>query len=518
MEGNQTFANNVVVAHRGAWKAKNLPQNSIASLKHAIELGCAGSEFDVLMTADSVLVVNHDSDYQGMEIEAHSYNTLNQKKLSNGEDLPTLEAYIKAGMENNATTGLVCELKPASSKERGAAIAKKTLELVDKLHAGDYISTYISFDYNILKSLVALRPNLHTQYLSGKKSPAELKADGIAGLDYHFSRFKKKPNWITEAKDLGLTLNAWTVNRKKDMIFLLNNEFNYITTDEPELLFTILEERKNDNWELVWQDEFDYSGKPDETKWKFETGMVRNNEAQYYTDSLKNAFVENGYLHLVAHKEKHANEKYKNEGIKGKSWMKWAYDKDSADYTSASLTTNGLHEWQYGKIEVSAKLPEGRGTWPAAWMLGKNRSEVGWPECGEIDIMEHVGYNNDSIHGTVHTMAYNHIKGTQVGKAVHIKNPNTEFHTYAVIWTPEKIEFLLDNEVYHEFRNDHKTTAEWPFDQPFYLKLNLAIGGGWGGRKGIDDTKFPHEMVVDYVRVYQALPPTLSKGEGAKKG
>lgn len=517
MNGNLTFADNVVVAHRGAWKAKNLPENSIAALKEAIALGCAGSEFDVHMTADSVLVVNHDADYHGMKIEELSYASLNQKKLSNGEDLPTLKAYILAGMENNSTTGLVCELKPASSKERGTAIAKKTLELVDELNAADYVSSYISFDYNILESLLAIDPKLHTQFLSGKKPPAELKADGIAGLDYHLNVFKRNPSWITEAKELGLTLNAWTVNKKNDLIFLLNNEFDYITTNEPELLFSIIEERKKNSWDLVWQDEFDYEGKPDSTKWNYELGMVRNNEAQYYTDSLKNAFVENGYLHLVAHKEKHVNEKYKSESLKDKSWMKWAYDKDSADYTSASLTTNGLHEWQYGKIEVSAKLPKGRGTWPAIWMLGKNRPEVGWPECGEIDIMEHVGYDPDTIHGTVHTGAYNHIKGTQVGKAVPIKNPYTEFHTYAIIWTPEKIEFLLDNEVYHEFKNDNKTTAEWPFDQPFYLKLNVAIGGGWGGRKGIDNSIFPQEMVVDYVRVYQASPQASPKGEGTDK-
>jgi len=243
-KGKLNFADNEVVAHRGAFKANKLPENSIASLKHAIELGCVGSEFDVYMTADSILVVNHDSEYHEMVIENNKYTTLNEKKLSNGEDLPTLKAYLQAGMENNMTTGLVCELKLASSKERALAIAKKTLDLVDELGAANYISSYISFDYNILKGLLAIDPKLHTQYLNGEKSPIELKADGIAGLDYKFKIFKNNPNWITEAKNLGLTLNSWTVNKKEDLIFLLNNEFDFITTNEPELLFSILEERK----------------------------------------------------------------------------------------------------------------------------------------------------------------------------------------------------------------------------------------------------------------------------------
>ncbi|PQB03291.1 hypothetical protein BST83_18470 [Polaribacter filamentus] len=238
------FADNEVVAHRGAFKTHNLPENSIASLKQAIELECVGSEFDVHMTSDSILVVHHDAEYHEMVIENNKYATLNEQKLSNGEDLPTLKAYLQAGMENNMATGLVCELKPASSKERTLAVAKKTLDLVEELDAANYISSYISFDYNMLKGLLAINPKLHTQYLNGDKPPHELKEDGIAGFDYKFIILKNNPNWITEAKNLGLTLNAWTVNKKEDLIFLLDNEFDFITTNEPELLFSILEERK----------------------------------------------------------------------------------------------------------------------------------------------------------------------------------------------------------------------------------------------------------------------------------
>jgi beta-glucanase (GH16 family) len=117
--------------------------------------------------------------------------------------------------------------------------------------------------------------------------------------------------------------------------------------------------------------------------------------------------------------------------------------------------------------------------------------------------MEHVGYDKDSIHGTIHTAAYNHIKGTQKGKAIFISHPYDEFHNYAVQWTKEKIEFLLDGKVYHSFPNEHRTVDEWPFDQPFYIILNLAVGGNWGGKKGIDDSIFPAIMEVDYVRLYQ---------------
>ncbi len=503
MKEEITYANNVVVAHRGAWKTKNLPENSIASLRHAIALGCTGSEFDVRMTADSILVVNHDSDYFGLAIEDNNYKTLNKNKLSNGEDLPTLKAYIQAGMENNTSTGLVCELKPASSKESGAAIAAKTLNLVKELNAEDYISSYISFDYNILLSLLNINPKLHTQYLTGEKSPAELKADGIAGLDYHFSVFNENPAWVTEARELGLTLNAWTVNNKKDLINLLNQEFDFITTNEPELLFELANNHlTNKSYELVWSDEFNYNGKPNPKKWTYDYGFIANQEEQYYTDSLKNARVKDGSLIIEAHKEKIANDDFKNNELLN-TWQEYKTKIDTAQYTSARLKTEGLAGWKYGYIEVRAKLPKGRGMWSAIWMLSENIKEIGWPESGEIDIMEHVGYDNDTIHGTIHTKAYNHIIGTQKGKSVFIENPNDEFHVFAIEWTPEKIDFMLDGVVYNHIENEHKTTAEWPFDHKFYLILNVAVGGSWGGQKGIDNSIFPQRMIVDYVRVYQ---------------
>ena len=242
--------------------------------------------------------------------------------------------------------------------------------------------------------------------------------------------------------------------------------------------------QSSNEWKLTWSDEFNYTGIPDSSKWSYEVGGSGwgNNEKQYYTqgDTL-NAIVKNGALAITARNIK------SNEN----------------DYTSARLTTKNKEAWKYGRIEVSAKLPPGRGLWPAVWMLGENINEAGWPKCGEIDIMEHVGFMKDSIFGTVHTEAYNHVKKKQRGAKVFIKNPYSEFHTYTVEWSSEKVNFLLDDVMYFSFSNEHKTVNEWPFDQPFYLLLNIAVGGNFGGQKGIDNTALPASMLIDYVRVYQ---------------
>ncbi|MCW3090900.1 MAG: licheninase [Ferruginibacter sp.] len=235
---------------------------------------------------------------------------------------------------------------------------------------------------------------------------------------------------------------------------------------------------------LVWHDEFDYSGLPDSSKWSYEVGGEGwgNNELQYYTKAdTGNARVNGGKLIITA--------KQKSMG--------------KNQYSSARMVSKNKNGWQYGKIEISAKLPKGRGTWPAIWMLAENCDTLGWPACGEIDIMEHVGYNKDSVFGTVHTGAFNHTIGTQKGKGIFIKDPYTTFHKYAIDWTHAKIDFLLDDKVYFSFVNQRKTINEWPFNAPFYLLMNIAVGGGWGGQKGINDAVFPATMEIEYVRVYQ---------------
>lgn len=237
-------------------------------------------------------------------------------------------------------------------------------------------------------------------------------------------------------------------------------------------------------WKLVWSDEFNYSGLPDRAKWSFEVGGKGwgNNELQYYTDAdTNNALVKNGYLNITARKD----------------------TKGANQYTSARLITKGKSLFKYGKIEVRAKLPQGVGTWPAIWMLGDNIAEVGWPDCGEIDIMEHVGFKKDSIFGSLHTKSFNHVIGTQITQGVFIKNPYLEFHIFSIEWSSEKISFFLDNKKYIEFTNVYKTEDEWPFNKSFFMILNLAIGGNWGGQGGVDNAIFPATMQVDYIRVYQ---------------
>lgn len=234
---NFAFASNPVIAHRGAWKQKQLPQNSIASLKEAIRLKCTGSELDIRMTLDDILIVTHDAQYNGLAIEESTYEALRTFKLSNGEVLPTLKDYILTGIKENKATGLVCEIKPSKIEGRNLFMAEQVLNLVRELEAEPYILSYISFSYEIIKHIETLDPNANTQYLDGSKKPERLKQDGISGLDYHLYKFKKHPEWIQDSKKLGLELNAWVANKPKDIDWLITNAFDYITTDEPELVF-----------------------------------------------------------------------------------------------------------------------------------------------------------------------------------------------------------------------------------------------------------------------------------------
>jgi glycerophosphoryl diester phosphodiesterase len=233
------FADNPVVAHRGAFKKNNHPENSIAALREAIRLGCTGAEFDVRMSADNVLLINHDPHYNGLDIEKTNYQQLAQTKLPNGEALPTLRDYLTVGLQNNTVTQLVVEIKPSASRQRGKEIAEHVFNLVKELGAEKRVS-YISFDIDILKKLEELDKACITQYLNGDLSPAQLAATGIDGADYHFSVFRKNPQWIEEAKKMKLLLNAWTVNDEADMRWLLSQHFDFITTNEPELLLSLL--------------------------------------------------------------------------------------------------------------------------------------------------------------------------------------------------------------------------------------------------------------------------------------
>lgn len=244
--------------------------------------------------------------------------------------------------------------------------------------------------------------------------------------------------------------------------------------------------RNATEWRLVWSDEFSYEGLPDPAKWNYDTiGNAfgwGNRELQFYTTGRKqNVFADGNYLHIIALKERF-------QGF---------------DYTSARLTTKGKGDWLYGRVEVRAKVPGGRGIWPAVWMLPTDWEYGGWPNSGEIDIMEHVGYNPDSVFVTVHTGAFNHAIGTQVGESIYLPSSESEFHVYAIEWHEDRIDFFLDNEHVFTFNNSGNGSEEWPFDKRFHLLLNVAVGGNWGGLHGVDDSIFPASMQVDYVRVYQ---------------
>lgn len=238
---------------------------------------------------------------------------------------------------------------------------------------------------------------------------------------------------------------------------------------------------------LLWADEFDTDGLPDPENWSYDIGDGGwgNHELEYYTaNNLENARIENGKLIIEA----------KVDSTKPKG------------YTSARLVTKGKASWQFGYLEVSAKLPAGKGTWPAIWMLPEKDLHGGWPANGEIDIMEHVGYDPGVIHGTVHTKAFNHVIGTQKGNTKEVENFDSAFHTYAIDWNTEKIDFYIDGQKYFSFNNTGKDFTEWPFDQPFHLILNLAVGGDWGGSQGVDKDIWPQRMEIDYVRVYDQMP------------
>ncbi|MDA9783131.1 glycoside hydrolase family 16 protein [Vicingaceae bacterium] len=231
----------------------------------------------------------------------------------------------------------------------------------------------------------------------------------------------------------------------------------------------LVQNMSGSGWSLVWSDEFNGAGLADDSKWIYNVGNWGwgNNELQYYTSAdLKNARQENGSLIIEAHK---------NE--KDKYW------------SSARLTTQSKVSFKYGRIEFRAKVPAGRGTWAAGWLLGDTyQDELSWPYCGEIDVLECVGYEiNDTTgyginHATCHTRAYYFKQGNQIGSEIEVDSMHNKFHTYAVEWYPTKIEGYLDGELYYTY-DKNADSLEWPFNQPQNIIINLAIGGGWGGKK-----------------------------------
>jgi beta-glucanase (GH16 family) len=242
------------------------------------------------------------------------------------------------------------------------------------------------------------------------------------------------------------------------------------------------------DWKLVWNDEFNYTGLPDSTKWKYDTEGNKdgwgNNEAQFYTIGRpENAHVANGKLDITAIKE----------------------DYEGKKFTSARLVSKA--DWKYGRVEVRAKLPNGRGTWPAIWMMPGDWTfkDGNWPDIGEIDIMEHVGHNLNVIHASAHSKDYQWQIGTQKTGIMTVPDATTNFHNYIFEWSPEVMKTYVDDSCYFVYKNEGLGESKWPYNKPFNLILNVAVGGAWGGQKGIDDAAFPQTMQVDYVRIYKSI-------------
>ena len=272
---------------------------------------------------------------------------------------------------------------------------------------------------------------------------------------------------------------------------------------EPVLSAVVVRRRagRNDDWRLVWQDEFDYEGAPDPAKWTHDIWRPKkvNDEDQYYTDRAKNVRVENGHLVIEAHREEF----------------------EGAEYTSGRIHTAGKGDFLYGRFEIRAKTPRGQGTWPAIWMLPSDpykystTCEPGedwqgsetcdaWPNSGEIDILEHVGYQMGHVHGTVHNRAYYWVNWEQRKGRIIEPTVDTEFHVYALEWHEDRIDIFVDDTLYFTYVNEGTGWEAWPYDHPFHLIINIAMGGVWGRAGGpTDDSQLPQQFLIDYVRVFE---------------
>jgi beta-glucanase (GH16 family) len=235
----------------------------------------------------------------------------------------------------------------------------------------------------------------------------------------------------------------------------------------------------NHEWTLIWQDEFDRQ-EIDRTRWRLDVGYTgeANGELEIYTDRPENACIENSCLVIAAREENYQDYRY----------------------TSARLKTQGLHSWVYGRVEARIKIPTGQGIWPAFWMLGEDVTTRGWPDCGEIDIMENIGSRPDTVRGTIHGPGYCRDDGIYADFTLPDGKFADDFHEFALDWEPGRLRWYVDGNEYHTL-TPGDVPGRWVFDHPFFILLNVAVGGFWPGYPD-ETTNMPQFMVVDYVRVY----------------
>lgn len=364
-------------------------------------------------------------------------------------------------------------------------------------------------------------PVLYQSYRVGDIEVAHPIEDGVYDLTFHFAepeQFERGERVFDALVEGRKAIDGLDVMLARDgkvesaltvavpNIEVSDGELNieFVAKTSVPILSALVVRSKNRPeaaWELVWSDEFDGDGAPDPDKWSANVWPPRyvNDEDQAYTGREENLRIENGMLVVEAHKE----------------------DYEGAAYTSGRVHSSGKGDFLHGRFEARAKLPSGQGTWPAIWMLPSKPFTYAttcaddehwqssddcdaWPNSGEIDIMEHVGFQMNHVHGTVHTKAYYWVKWEQRKGRILIDDVADAFHVYALEWSPEKIDVFVDDSLYFTYVNENKGWEEWPFDQPFHLILNIAVGGVWGRSGGpIDDSIFPQQMLIDYVRVYQ---------------
>ncbi len=367
-------------------------------------------------------------------------------------------------------------------------------------------------------------PTLYQTYRVGDVRVARAVADGVYDVTFHFAepdeigggerRFDAFINGRRVIDDLdvmqsrdGKVISALTVTIPDVEVTAGELAIHFeASAAEPVLSALVVRAKRprSPAWELAWGDEFDADGAPDPTKWSPDVWPARkvNDEDQAYTGRPQNLRIEGGKLIVEAHKE----------------------DYEGAEYTSGRLHSAGKGDFLYGRVEARAKVPSGKGTWAAIWMLPSDPytysttcaegedwqgSETcdAWPNSGEIDILEHVGYEMGHIHGTVHNEAYYWLKWEQRKGRILVDGVDQAFHVYAIEWTPERIDMFVDDALYFSYVNEGSGWRAWPYDRPFHLILNLAVGGMWGrAGGGIDDTLFPRRMEVDWVRVYERRP------------
>ncbi len=362
---------------------------------------------------------------------------------------------------------------------------------------------------------------LYLSYREGDIRIDRPLANGTYDLTFHFAEpadiggrerlFDAHVNGRRVVRDIdvvswrdGKTRSALTVTVPNVEVAEERLEIRFTATERQPVLSALAVQRKqvrSDGWQLVWSDEFDVDGDPDPERWNVEEWPARkvNDEDQAYTSRPRNVRVENGHLVIEAHKE----------------------DFGEAFYTSARLQSQGKGDFLYGRFEIRAKLPRGQGTWPAIWMLpsdpfryatlcGEGTDWQGnpdcdaWPNSGEIDIMEHVGYQMGHVHGTVHNEAYYWAKWEQRKGRIILDDVDRAFRVYALEWTPDRIDIFVDDTLYFTYVNENDGWRSWPYDHPFHLILNVAVGGMWGRAGGpIDDSVFPQKMLVDFVRIFR---------------